>query len=249
MQFMAIFSIIDSMEKLKYFLAIFFCVALALGGVEMEVNKKVVILLGPPGSGKGTQAQRLSKQIGIAHISTGDLLRENLKNQTELGSKAKGYMNRGDLVPDDLILGMLKNRVSELDCQKGYLLDGFPRTIPQAEELEKMIGSSDRVIVVNLEVEDLVIVKRIAGRLTCPNCASMYNKYFSPPKIDGRCDQCNSELIHRTDDSEEVVQERLRVYNEKTKPLIEFYQKRGELITIDGDQKLSVIFNQILDAF
>lgn len=222
--------------------------AIALGGVEMDVKRNVVILLGAPGSGKGTQAKRLSKELGIAHISTGDLLRENFKNRTELGKKVKVFMDRGDLAPDDLIIGMLKNRVNEMDCHKGYLLDGFPRTIPQAEELEKMLGPNDRVIAINLDVGDSVIVKRIAGRLTCPNCASMFNTYFSPPQVDRKCDQCGDALIHRSDDNEDVVEERLRVYHEKTKPLIDFYQKRGGLISLDGEQDPNVIFSEILEA-
>jgi adenylate kinase len=209
-------------------------------------SRKIVILLGPPGSGKGTQAVRLSKELGIPHISTGDLFRDNLSRNTPLGQKAKTYMESGKLVPDEVVLEMLFDRVSRPDCQKGYLLDGFPRTIPQAEALDKQLSKNDQVIALDLQVKDELIVKRISGRLTCKANGHIQNKYFSPPKMEGVCDVCQGELIQRADDSADVVKERLRVYHEQTEPLISFYQKKGVLKQVNGENDPETVYKELL---
>jgi adenylate kinase len=206
---------------------------------------KVVILLGPPGSGKGTQAVRLTKELGIPHISTGDLFRENMSKDTELGQRAKSFINAGKLVPDELVLEMLFDRVSRPDCAKGYLLDGFPRTLAQAEALEKHLAPNTDLVVLDLEVPDEIIVKRASGRLTCKDCASVYNRYFSPPAKEGVCDKCGGELVQRPDDRAEVVEERLRVYHSQTKPLVDFYAKKGVLKRVDGTQSPDQVFEAL----
>ncbi|MBA3957059.1 MAG: adenylate kinase [Parachlamydiaceae bacterium] len=210
--------------------------------------RKVIILLGPPGSGKGTQAVKLTKELGVPHISTGDLFRDNLSRQTALGEKIKGYMDKGLLVPDALVLDMLFDRVAKPDCDKGYLLDGFPRTLPQAEALEKHLGDSADLRVLNLLVEDDVIFKRMAGRLTCRHCGNVQNKFLAPPAKEGVCDRCESELYQRPDDKAEVVQERLRIYHDQTKPLIQFYQQRDVLVVLDGDRDPIHVFQDLVKA-
>ncbi len=207
--------------------------------------KKVIILLGPPGSGKGTQAKRIMQESGIPHISTGDLFRDNISKNTELGQKAKSYMNKGNLVPDEVVLDMFFDRVSHADCQSGYLLDGFPRTIPQAEALDKYLQNGTQVVAINLTVSDDVVMKRISGRLSCSHCCHVHNEHFSPPKVEGKCDKCGGHLVKRDDDQPEVVKERLNVYNKQTAPLIEYYEKKGVLKTIDGEQDSEEIFKQI----
>ncbi|CDZ81790.1 Adenylate kinase [Candidatus Rubidus massiliensis] len=214
-----------------------------------EVKPNVIILLGPPGSGKGTQAVQLSQKLQIPHISTGDLFRENLKNGTPLGIEAKKYIEAGKLVPDEVVLDMLFDRVSRKDCEHGFLLDGFPRTIPQAEALEKKLDDKANVIALNLDVDDEAIIKRIEGRLTCKNCGTIYNKHLSPPKDLTKCDKCDGELFQRPDDSREIVEERLRVYHKQTEPLIEFYNKRNVLETINGNQQPDQVFKELLQAF
>ena len=199
---------------------------------------RVVILLGAPGAGKGTQAQRLSKDLGIAHIATGDLFRENLKGETPLGLKAKEYMNSGKLVPDALVLEMLFDRVARPDCAEGYLLDGFPRTLPQAEALEAALAEQGGIELraLNLEVRDEVIVGRATGRLLCRSCDAIYHAEFSPPAVAGKCDVEGGELYTREDDRAEVVTERLAVYHEQTAPLVDFYESRGVLTRVDGER-------------
>lgn len=206
--------------------------------------KKVIILLGPPGSGKGTQAVKLSKQQGIPHISTGDLFRENMSKNTPLGQKAKTYIEKGQLVPDGIVLDMVFDRVSKKDCEKGYLLDGSPRTIPQAEALDRLL-KDEKVIVLNLDVSDDLIVKRISGRLTCSKCGNVHNLYFSPP-AEGKCEKCGSELVQRQDDAAPVVLERLKVYHEQTKPVISYYNKKKVLTTINGEKDPDQVFISLL---
>lgn len=209
---------------------------------------KIVIMLGAPGSGKGTQAVRLSKELNIPHISTGDLFREHLKNNSELGKIARSYIDFGRLVPDALVLEMLFDRVKKSDCAEGYLLDGFPRTIPQAQSLDELIRNQENVTVVNLKCKDETVIQRISGRQTCKNCGAIYNKYFSPSKNEPSCDKCGGELIQRVDDSEDVVKERLRVYKTQTEPLIEYYQNRGLLKDVEGENGTDLVYQDLLKA-
>lgn len=209
-------------------------------------KQTVIILLGPPGSGKGTQAKEISKEIGIPHISTGDLFRENMNNDTELGRKAKEYMNIGKLVPDEVVLEMLYDRVSQEDCTRGYLLDGFPRTIPQAESLSVSLPKEIGLIVVNLDVPDDVIIKRISGRLSCKYCGNVQNVYYTPPKEDSKCDRCKRELYQRDDDKPEVVKERLSVYEKQTAPLVQYYQSKDVLHTVNGERNSGEVSKEIL---
>ena len=206
---------------------------------------RIVVLLGAPGAGKGTQAVRLSKERSLPHVSTGDLLRENLKRGTPLGQQAKGFMDRGAYVPDELVLEMLAARVSAPDCRDGYVLDGFPRTDVQARALEQRLNGEDQLQVVNLEVSDESIVSRAAGRLSCRSCGSVYHSENKPPRRAGVCDSCGGELFRREDDAAPVVRERLRVYREKTAPLVRYYQERGLLQSIDGEQKPDVVFARL----
>lgn len=206
---------------------------------------KVIILLGPPGSGKGTQAVRLSKELNIPHISTGDLFRENLGKGTDLGKKAKSYIEAGQLVPDEVVLDMLFDRVSRPDCANGYLLDGFPRTIPQAEAFEKHLNPNTKVIALNLDVKDETIIQRIANRLTCKQCGNIQ----STSENSQECIKCQGELFQRADDKPEVVKERLRVYHEQTEPLIDFYQNKGVLVDINGENAPDKVFQDLIQAF
>ncbi len=205
----------------------------------MMANKQnqqtVFIMLGAPGAGKGTQAIRLSDRFAIPQISTGDLFRENLKKNTPIGQKAKSYMDQGKLVPDELVLDMLFDRLAKADCEKGYILDGFPRTIPQAEALTERLSKTDaKVIALSLEVPDEMIIERLTGRLVCDSCGAPYHKISSPPKVAGICDRDGGTLIQRKDDSLEVVSERLKVFHEQTEPVKGFFQKKGDLLLVDG---------------
>lgn len=211
-------------------------------------QKTIVMLMGPPGSGKGTQAKHLSLKLHLPHISTGDLFRENLSTGTPLGEKAKTFINSGQLVPDELVIEMLFDRVARTDCARGYLLDGFPRTLPQAEAYDKHISSNESVKVLNLEVPSGHLLKRLTGRLTCKACGHIHNTYFTPPKSAGKCDVCGGELTQRADDSEAVVAERLDVYDKQTKPLIAHYQKAGYLINIDGTKHPQEVLKELLAA-
>jgi adenylate kinase len=206
---------------------------------------RVVILLGPPGAGKGTQAIRLSAALSLPHVATGDLFRENLSKGTELGLRAKKFMDSGQLVPDDVVLEMLFDRVSRKDCLAGYLLDGFPRTLPQAEALEKRLGRSARVQVLNLLVPDAALLERITGRRTCEKCGHVHHVKHAVPRTASKCDKCGGALVQRSDDTEPVFKKRLSVYREQTQPLEAFYKKRGLLTDIDGDQKPDDVFRDL----
>jgi adenylate kinase len=190
-------------------------------------------MFGPPGSGKGTYASRLSKIFNTPHISTGDLVREEIKSQSELGKRINDYSSRGHLVPDSTICELLQRRIGQSDCANGFILDGFPRTIPQAKELEK-ISATD--LVINLDVPDAVIVERLSSRLTCKSCGAIYNERFLKPRTEGRCDKCQAQLFKREDDSPNVIQERLEVYRKQTQPLLEYYGRKAQVRNIVNKQ-------------
>jgi adenylate kinase len=202
-----------------------------------------IVLLGPPGSGKGTQAKRLMEELRIAHVSTGDLLREAVKAQTDLGRKAKEYMDAGKLVPDDLVIALVREKVEALDG--GFILDGFPRTTEQAEKLEEF-SSIDAVI--NIEVDEGVLVERLTKRRSCRDCGSVYHLLFNPPREGGICDRCGGELFQRSDDTEATVRERLKTYAESTFPLIEYYRSKGKILDIDGSEEIGEVFRSIMKA-
>ncbi len=206
-----------------------------------------IIMLGAPGAGKGTQAQMIAEKYNIPHISTGDIFRANIKNGTELGKKAKGYMDAGQLVPDELTVELLLDRVAQDDCKEGYVLDGFPRTIPQADvldsELTKLGDAVDFAI--NVDVPDENIVRRMSGRRACLKCGATYHIEHIPPKAEGICDKCGSELVQREDDKPETVQNRLNVYHEQTQPLIDYYEKKAILKTVDGTKDMKEVFADI----
>jgi adenylate kinase len=209
-----------------------------------------IVLLGPPGAGKGTQAQIVSKSLGLPHISSGDIFRENLKNQTELGKLAKGYMDRGELVPDDLTIAMIRDRLSRPDCASGALLDGFPRTPAQAKALaEMLVGLQGKVNAVPyIKVAEQILIERLTGRWTCRAQGHVYHEKYSPPKQAGVCDQDGSELYQRDDDKAETVINRIRVYFAQTAPLIEYYQQDGTLLEIDGTQPIDAVSADLLAA-
>lgn len=206
-----------------------------------------IIMLGAPGAGKGTQAKVISEKYGIPHISTGDIFRANIKNGTELGKKAKSYMDEGKLVPDKLTVELLLDRVAKSDCEGGYILDGFPRTIPQAEVLAEALAKSGDAIdfAINVDVPDEHIVRRMKGRRNCPACGASYNLEFHPPKKENTCDNCGAALVQRDDDQPETVAKRLAVYHEQTQPLIAYYEERGVLRTVDGTQSMEDVFRDI----
>ncbi len=207
-----------------------------------------IILLGPPGAGKGTQAKRMIEKYGIPQISTGDMLRAAVQAGTELGLEAKKYMDAGQLVPDEVVIGLVKERIQQDDCKNGYMLDGFPRNVSQAETLDKMLSELGQKIdhVVCIEVPEDELIKRLTGRRTCKQCGAGYHVVFDPPKQDGVCDKCGGELYQRDDDNEETVKSRLKVYKEQTEPLIAYYEKQGKLRRIDGVGSIDEIFNRIV---
>lgn len=206
-----------------------------------------LILLGPPGAGKGTQAKRIVEKFAIPQISTGDMFREAVAKGTELGKKAKEYMDRGELVPDEIVIGIVRERLSQPDCEKGFILDGFPRTINQAEALDEMLDDMGRKIdaVINIVVPDEEILKRIVYRRVCKECGAVYNLVYNPPERDGICDKCGGELYQRDDDREETVKERLRVYKEQTEPLINYYSQKEVIYDIDGTKDIEEVWKQI----
>ena len=206
----------------------------------------IIILLGAPGAGKGTQAVRLASALSLPHVSTGDLFRLHLREGSPLGQEARGFMDQGRLVPDRIVLDMLSERIEAADCEAGYLLDGFPRTLPQAEALEAKIAGNDDVHVIDLEVADETLVERLSGRLLCRGCGNIQHRTFSPPAAEGVCDSCGGELYQRDDDSADVVRERLRVYHEETEPLVQFYRDRGVLRTVDGEQAPDQVYEQLV---
>lgn len=208
------------------------------------------VLLGPPGAGKGTQAVRLVEKYEIPHISTGDIFRKNIKEGTALGKKAQEYMNAGALVPDELVVDLVKDRLQQDDCKNGFLLDGFPRTIFQAEKLDEFLSESNLKmdIVINLKVEKEALIKRLTGRRVCKDCGASYHIVNIPPKKEGVCDICGGELIQRKDDNIETVENRINVYEEQTAPLIGYYKEAGSLVDFDGEASLDEVFDAIVQA-
>lgn len=207
-----------------------------------------IIMLGAPGAGKGTQAKMIADKYGIPHVSTGDIFRANIKEGTDLGTEAKKYMDQGLLVPDELTVKILLDRVAKDDCKKGYVLDGFPRTIPQALVLENALNElGDKIdFAINVEVADENIIRRMGGRRACTGCGATYHTEHIPPKVDGVCDRCGKELILRDDDKPETVKNRLQVYHAQTQPLIDFYSARGVLKEVDGTKEMKEVFDAIV---
>ncbi len=208
-----------------------------------------IIMLGAPGAGKGTQAKKIAAKYSIPHISTGDIFRANIKNGTELGNKAKTYMDQGLLVPDELVVDLVVDRVKQDDCTNGYVLDGFPRTIPQAEALDKALAAIGEKMdyAVDVDVPDENIVHRMSGRRACVGCGATYHLEYAPTKTEGICDVCGKELILRDDDKPETVKKRLGVYHEQTQPLIDYYTNAGILKTVDGTIDINDVFQAIVD--
>jgi adenylate kinase len=203
--------------------------------------------MGLPGAGKGTQAEKIVEEYGIPHISTGDMFRAAMKEGTELGLKAKSFMDQGELVPDEVTIGIVRERLSKDDCKKGFLLDGFPRTVPQAEALENILTDLERKIdyVINIDVDKDILMERLTGRRICKNCGATYHLIFNPPANEGVCDRCGGELYQRADDNAETVQNRLDVNIKQAKPLLDFYEAKGYLRTLDGQRDISVVFAEI----
>ncbi len=208
-----------------------------------------IIMLGAPGAGKGTQAKKIAEKYQIPHISTGDIFRANIKDGTELGKKAKTYMDQGLLVPDELVCDLVVDRVKQDDCRNGYILDGFPRTIPQAESLDAALGQMGESLdfAINVDVPDEHIVNRMSGRRACVGCGATYHTVYAPTKKEGVCDVCGAELILRDDDKPETVQKRLSVYHDQTQPLIDYYRGKGILKDVDGTKDMDVVFQAITD--
>jgi len=204
-----------------------------------------LVIFGPPSAGKGTQAQKLSQKYGIPQVSTGDLLRKAVAEKTPLGMKVKSYLDQGRLGPDDLIVKLIQERVSKSDCKKGYLLDGFPRTIGQAKELDKM---TEVDVVLNIVVDFDVLVERAVGRRSCPKCGAVYHIKFNPPMNKDTCEKCGTRLVQRDDDKEETVRNRLKVYQEQTAPLVDHYRMKGRLVDIDGSKGIDAVFEQMVKA-
>ena len=209
-----------------------------------------IILLGPPGAGKGTQAAGIVEKYNIPHISTGDIFRKNIKEGTDLGKKAKEYMDQGLLVPDELTVGLVTDRLSQDDCKNGFMLDGFPRNVAQAQQLGQYLNSVDLALdrVINIEVDKDILVGRAVGRRICKSCGATYNVEFNPPKVDGTCDVCGGELYQRADDNEETVSKRIQVYLDETKPLADYYSNEGIIANINGEQSIDKVFADIVDA-
>lgn len=207
-----------------------------------------IVMLGAPGAGKGTQAIKIADKYDIPHISTGDIFRANIKGGTELGQKAKSYIDKGELVPDEVTIGMLLDRIAQDDCKNGYVLDGFPRTIPQAESLTEALKSQGDQIdfALNIDVPDEAIIERMSGRRACPKCGATYHIVYAAPKTENICDKCGTDLIIRSDDKPETVKDRLNVYHQQTEPLIAYYKTAGVLREVDGTQELPKVFEDVV---
>lgn len=208
-----------------------------------------IIMLGAPGAGKGTQAEKIAEKYQIPHISTGDIFRANISNGTELGKKAEEYMDQGLLVPDELVVDLVVDRIHQLDCERGYILDGFPRTIPQAQCLDKALTEMGTSVTcaIDVDVPDEAIVRRMSGRRACPHCGATYHMEYAAPAKAGICDKCGSQLIHRDDDKEETVRTRLSVYHQQTQPLLAYYREKGKLRAVDGTKEMDEVFRSIVE--
>jgi adenylate kinase len=206
-----------------------------------------LIFLGPPGAGKGTQADKLSSMMDIPHISTGDIFRNAIKTGTPLGLKAKSFMDKGLLVPDDIVVGIVEERLKMPDCEKGFILDGFPRTVPQAEALDNVLKATNTNLyaVINVEVSEDELIERLTGRRICGKCGATYHMKFNPPKDTAKCDECDGELVQRDDDKLETVKKRLNVYDQQTQPLIDYYKNTGLLKTVNGEKDIEQVFQDI----
>lgn len=211
------------------------------GAVTKFGGNMRLILIGAPGAGKGTQAAVLAEKLKIPHISTGDIFRSNIRNGTPLGKMAKEYMDRGALVPDDVTISIVKDRLQQEDCKNGFILDGFPRTIPQAESLEKELEQMDMPLhhVIDISVPDSEIIKRLSGRRVCSKCGAGYHTVYEPPKAEGVCDACGAPVVQREDDREETVLNRLKTYHSQTEPLIGYYRSKGKMLVVDGKNRIS----------
>ncbi|MBN6889689.1 adenylate kinase [Cytobacillus horneckiae] len=206
-----------------------------------------LVLMGLPGAGKGTQAERIVEKYGIPHISTGDMFRAAIKDETELGLQAKSFMDKGELVPDEVTIGIVRERLGKPDCEKGFLLDGFPRTVAQAEALENILSDLSRRInfVINIDVDQEILMERLTGRRICKSCGATYHLVFNPPAKEGECDRCGGELYQRADDNEATVKNRLEVNIKQTKPLLDFYEQKGYLRNINGQQEIGKVFTDL----
>jgi len=221
---------------------------------ESAIAVGPVVLLGAPGAGKGTQAKQIARRFGIPQVSTGDILRENVAQGTELGRKARAVIERGELVPDDLVLPMIAERLTQLDCERGFILDGFPRTVNQAEWLDRFLESREfcgkkfRPVVINIKVGYNQLLQRLTGRRSCPVDQKIYNIYSQPPKKEGVCDFCGTQLVQRKDDKEEVISERLKSYERQTLPLVDYYRRQGRLREIDGELSVDQVTAEMISA-
>ena len=210
---------------------------------------QALIILGAPGAGKGTQAREVSRYFSIPQISTGDMLREAVRNQTPLGLAAKDKMEAGELVPDEVVCGLVEQRIDRPDCQRGFILDGFPRTVAQAEFVDRMLQAKGKgnPLVLDIKVDRDLLLKRLTGRRTCSVCGEIYNVYFSPPKVEGVCDKDGGKLLQRVDDTEEIIRQRLVAYEEQTSPLIDYYRRKGVLQEVDGNRAPEPIAKELID--